>query len=1293
MTTHRKGFFNFNGRLQSITDILKERGVSEFLQRNGPMKEGPQRNKLRRLLKVNGITREAVDAYLQEEIRNNRDPFIILPRQRGSIVINGEQMTARQALNRFPLLSGYLQQKRPLNEKALHAKVIRDFRTGKILDHITYEEPPQFNLYGNHFGGARIRYKLDDPRIKYRNLESLFDLIRPQVLELIRANRDTKVGLSVSPWMIRRSGNDFIRQLKGLHSGTRFENFQGTNPEALFDAMCEIIREQFHRVESMEGSGWMLESIDHVILAFSEIPAIVGSSYKPLPMELELRRENGIDNIDNSRDDTDCYCSKYSVARAEFLPTKKPEQKRNVVTKRLREQTEKFDWTGISFPTPLHEWNIFENLNRRSVQILGWDDDEKQVTCLRHPSTRYEKIIRLFYYDGHYSTVRNMSALMRAGKNSNASHYCPYCTYHHRTADAVKRHKKDCKAEKRTIEIMPKEGSVVKFVNLRDVAFKPFVIYADFECRLERVNIKKGDKTTQTQIHKSSGYCLRFVSRVDLSESRTIQYTAKTDDENVALHFIRTVTDLVYEIGTKYSEERPMKITEEEQETFDNATRCWICNNQFVDDDKVRDHCHYTGKYRGAAHGKCNLALKKDKTIPVGFHNGTKYDFHLLVRELGCVNGYIRTIARNSEQYISVEKAVRIGETTVVDNNGDPKLDKTGKPLTKRDTWYIRLVDTLGFLQASLANCVKTFPRDEFKMLNQEFGDEHFDLLIRKGVFPYDWFVSVKNLDEDPKNLTRDDFYSALNDEHISDDDYAHFLNVCNKFNLQTMRDYHDFYCKVDTIQLADIMEYQRERLMQTHGLDILHSYTLPGFSWKAALKYTGQVLELISDREMYDFVQEGKRGGISTIPHRYAKANNPYMGLIRDKLPIEIMVELKRRANEEQQFSVEMVCDYFQNFSSDEIADLKAKMANGVVFNPDQIIKYLIYLDANNLYGWAMSQPLPTGGFNWMSDEELKLPIEDFPPCFVKVDLEYPEDLHDYFAEFVPAPDNIIPEGSKVKKLAPSLLPKKDYVCHIRNLQLYKKLGVKITRVHKALKFDESAWLKPYIDLNTKLRAAATNDADKDMYKLLNNAVFGKTCENLLGRTEYQLASSRKEALKYISKPTFKDYTVYNETLAGIHLDPSKVTLNKPSYVGIAVLELSKILMYDFFYYNVKARYDDRAQLLMTDTDSLLLEIQTDDWYNDIRDEVKTLYDTSAYPVNHPAELPRVNKKVIGLWKDEYKGRTVSEYAGTCSKSYALTLSDYPGMCKKDFCDGGCEEKSCIGNGGKSVKVQKSPL
>ena len=390
----------------------------------------------------------------------------------------------------------------------------------RFLAILRTRQPPHFNLYGNHFEGARVRYKLDDQRIKHRNLESLFEFIRPQVIELIRANRNTKVGLSVSPWMIRRSGNGFLRQLEGLNSGTRFENFEGTNPEAIVDAMLEVVREQFHRVESMEGSGWMLESFDHVMLAFSGIPAIVGPSYKPLPMELELRRENGIVNVKNSDDD---QCFKWAVTR--YLNPIARKRDSEKLTPKLRGQSEELDWTCTSFPTPLHELDIFENMNKISVMVFGWDENE--VTYLRQPNTRHERNVQLFYYDGHYSAVKNMSALMRHNMHDHASFYCPYCTYNHRTADAVERHRKDCRAEKRTIEVMPKVGSVVKFENVKDVAFKPFVIYADFECRLEKVNIQKGDKTTQTQIHKSSGYCLQFVSRVDPSESRTIQYTAE----------------------------------------------------------------------------------------------------------------------------------------------------------------------------------------------------------------------------------------------------------------------------------------------------------------------------------------------------------------------------------------------------------------------------------------------------------------------------------------------------------------------------------------------------------------------------------------------------------------------------------------------------------------------------------------------------------------------------------------------------------------------------------------------
>ena len=329
-------------------------------------------------------------------------------------------------------------------------------------------------------------------------------------------------------------------------------------------------------------------------------------------------------------------------------------------------------------------------------------------------------------------------------------------------------------------------------------------------------------------------------------------------------------------------------------------------------------------------------------------------------------------------------------------------------------------------------------------------------------------------------------FYSSLTGKGISAEDYERGRNVWGKMGFKTMREYHDMYCRVDVLQLSDIMEYQRERLMATHGLDILHSFALPSFSWRAALKFTGQELELISDRPMYDFIQRAKHGGISTITHRYARANNPYMGRIRGKMPKEIMNELRQRTKNESQFSMEMVCEYFPDFSKRDIKDLRRRMSIGEVFNPQEATTYLQYLDANNLYGWATSQPLPVGGFEWMTGEELGLPIGEMPPCFIEVDLEFPVELQDKFAELVPASENITPEGSNVQKLAQNLLPKKGYMCHIKNLTLYIELGVKLVKVRKGVKFEEKPWLKSYIDMNTELRAAATNDADKDMYKLL---------------------------------------------------------------------------------------------------------------------------------------------------------------------------------------------------------------
>ena len=182
---------------------------------------------------------------------------------------------------------------------------------------------------------------------------------------------------------------------------------------------------------------------------------------------------------------------------------KKPQKRDNVVTKNLRNQSEKLNWDGIYFPTSLCEIDIFDNLNKISTMVLGWDEEKKRVIYLRFPKTKYEKTSQLFYHDNHYSFVRDLPKLLRLYFHDNFRYFCHYCTFQHRTKDVAEFHMEECRMDKITIEKMPKECSIVEF-NI--IVFKPFTIWADYECRTEiRFYHQKGDKTELIQNHKPSG--------------------------------------------------------------------------------------------------------------------------------------------------------------------------------------------------------------------------------------------------------------------------------------------------------------------------------------------------------------------------------------------------------------------------------------------------------------------------------------------------------------------------------------------------------------------------------------------------------------------------------------------------------------------------------------------------------------------------------------------------------------------------------------------------------------------
>jgi hypothetical protein len=386
-----------------------------------------------------------------------------------------------------------------------------------------------------------------------------------------------------------------------------------------------------------------------------------------------------------------------------------------------------------------------------------------------------------------------------------------------------------------------------------------------------------------------------------------------------------------------------------------------------------------------------------------------------------------------------------------------------------------------------------------------------------------------------------------------------------------------------------------------------------------------GDFLGAVPEPAFHTTTKSGMRGGISVVTHRYAEANNKYMAS----------------------------------------------------YDPSKPSSYILYLDANNLYGWAMSQYLPTGNYEWsnrtFSREDILAMTDDQSTGYIfQCDLSVPVELHDYFNDYPLLPESTSFDASpfmmdlqakcgtasvQTQKLIPNLKDKKDYVIHYRNLKQALELGIVLDKVHRVLSFDQSPFLKSFIDFNTDKRSMTKVDYEKDLFKLMNNSVFGKTMENVEKRRTVKLVTDEEKLLKLASKPHFKSVSIYNEGLCAVEMAKEKINQDKPMIVGMCILELSKTLMYNFHYNVIKKKYGDKAKLCFTDTDSLTYHIQTEDVYADMASDL-SLYDTSDYPSEHLC-FSNANKKVIGKFKDETSAKPIIEFVGLRSKMYSIKLSE----------------------------------
>ena len=981
---------------------------------------------------------------------------------------------------------------------------------------------------------------------------------KPAIINIFNSNRNIKTILYLHCLMDRISiiGDKVTKEFAFHSTGLKLV-LEETDESELYNEMAQEIEEEIQKVQNAEGSGWIFLKVIKLVLHTTKWEPLYGSSY--IPLDPYLANKKALINMQNEDD----KCFMWSVLRALYPKDNHPER----IDKDLKNKQNSINMKGIHYPVNLKAIDRFETQNPNiSISVVGYNkiDLVHPIRVSKYSGCEHDIVLLLLKEavkgengkieeKTHYTLVKNKSALIASQINNHKGRreICLNCFNSFNSPETLETHKEYCYENESVKTLMPPPGTYLRFKNFLHSEKAPFAVYADFESLIKPMDNCNSDPnksyTKKYQKHEPisfSYYILCSIYGVYKPVLRKYTQT-KPEGANAIDVFIKWLEEDVKAIAN--IEEKKIIFTKEDRKQFNKASDCWICG-EYLGNDRVRDHCHFTGRYRGPAHNSCNLKYRKPKSISVFFHNLSGYDSHLFIKKLGSPdkNENIDCIPNNEEKYISFSKTIVTGQYT--NKKGEVK-DKTFKIVFK---------DSLKFMSSSLGALVNNLPKDAFKNLLKYFTPKQAEILKQKGFYPYEYMDSEEKFNN-TKLPPREAFYSKLSGKGITEKDYKHAWNVWNSFKMKSFKEYHELYNITDVLLLADVFENFRDICLKNYGLDPVYYFTAPGLAWDACLKITDIDLELLSETNMLLMFEKGIRGGISIISNRYGKANNKYM----------------RKG-------------YNKNIPS----------------------KYLMYLDENNLYGCGMSMKPPTHGFKRLTGGEMEKIYENRHnlnkiPCILEVDLEYPNNLHDLHNDYPLCPEKVKCKNG-VEKLIPNLRNKKKYVLHYKNLIQCLDVGLKIKHIHRGIKFVESEWMKPYIEKNTNLRAKAKNNFEKDFFKLMNNSVFGKTMENIRNRVDVKLVNTKEKLRKLVAKPNFRSRKIFSENLVSVHMKKTSLTMNKPVYLGMCILDLSKTIMYDFHYNYIKPKYGEKAKLLFTDTDSLMYEIETEDFYKDISGDVK---------------------------------------------------------------------------------------
>ncbi|KAE9542999.1 hypothetical protein AGLY_002910, partial [Aphis glycines] len=737
---------------------------------------------------------------------------------------------------------------------------------------------------------------------------------------------------------------------------------------------------------------------------------------------------------------------------------------------------------------------------------------------------------------GHYCWIKDLWKLVgsQMTKDGHRRFLCKMCLNSFDTENKLNDHIYYCGNNKAAKIVVPEPyNKILEFEKYNNTLRVPFVIYFDYECTLQPIY------TCQPNDKDNDDY------------KPPVEYSGP----NVAKEFFNCIQNEEIAISEIYDEIVPMKVMNKRQQYhYNNSVKCHICERflsqlpprlekklniyvaaieyykQLNDDDKI---CLYKSLIeKKIKNKKINMKKVCDHDHLTGEYRGAAHSICNLTYKNPT---FIPIVCHNLSGYDAHLFIKQFGndnnDIKLIPNN-EEKYISFSKIIER--TKYIkgeeiklktelRFIDSFKFLSSSLDKLTNNLEKHQFKDLSKYFPEEHLNLVTRKLAYPYEYMDCEEKFNETCLP-PREKFYSSLTGKNITIEEYENSQKIWEVFKIQNLREFTSLYNKIDVLLLTDIMENFRDISLKNYKLDPLWYYTTPGFAWDSMLRMTKVKLDLLTDIDQILMFESGIRGGLSQCSQRYSKANNKYMG---DK------------------------------------------------FKKKEESIFLQYLDANNLYGWAMSKYLPTEDFKWVNNlnnfDVMGISDESPKGYILEVDFSYSKELHDLHSDFPLAPEK-----------------------HFDDEQLPKLLtSLKITKIHRVLEFSQSPWLKVYIDFNTDLRSKAKNEFEKDYFKLMNNSKFkdelnGKIMTEFIGLRSKLYSHRILDSEKEIKKSKGVKKNVVENKLCFDDFKNCLLT-KKPKYVRQNLFRTKK---HDIFTVeqNKKALsvYDDKRFILDNGIDTL---------------------------------------------------------------------------------------------------------